>query len=367
MIMRKDTTFKALLFAGALVLAAGCGKDVFSQKYSRNAGDPVVFGVRSGVESETRTVYREGTTVVDGKTIQSIDWVANDNIRIYSPDAKRAAWNYPEQWADYTVKNIQQDGTMSKGQLSNVQAFGLAWGDAGNHTFYAIYPSPNTTEANVPNGSNGILALTIPAAQAETAEMEYAYMTAAAQAEAGVSGDAVNLYFYPAFTAFEFQIIASEPTIFHDFELVSTTDNLAGAATVTYTGVTPAYACASNVKKITVDLDDKSLAQDESFTFIVFAAPTDLTGLTIRFTVSSPSTTPGVTNPTRTNSLALKYGSGAQAPHTPGEYITFAGRKKHILKSVATPYSTDLIEVNSIVMTADLWQDQGTETIDVIP
>ena len=45
-----------LLLAGATLLVAGCSKqDVFGGKYSRKAGDPVVFGVKSSSEIGTRT------------------------------------------------------------------------------------------------------------------------------------------------------------------------------------------------------------------------------------------------------------------------------------------------------------------------
>ena len=144
--MSKRMTIKALLFAGALVLAVGCGKDVLSQKYPRNAGDPVVFGVSSSSEvGDTRTAYRDVTSYPtrDGKKIQPIDWVVNDMIRGYSPDCKRISWqSQPQQWSDYKIKSIQETGennTISKGTvMANVQNNGLAWSDARNHSFYAV-------------------------------------------------------------------------------------------------------------------------------------------------------------------------------------------------------------------------------------
>ena len=362
--MKTSMTFKALLFAGALILAAGCNKDVFHQKFSRNAGDPVVFGVKSSSEVGTRTEYRNVTSypTQGGKKIQPIDWISGDKIRVYSPDCTRDRWAKPEHWADYKIVNIDNNSNdgISKGELENVQEVGLAWSDAGNHTFYAVFPSPGTTEGNEPDGTLGKFSFTLPAAQKIDAEMEYAFMTAAAKADAGVNGDAVNLDFYPAFTAFKLDITAEEPTVFQSFEMVSTTDNLAGAFTVTYNGVTPAYACNSNTKKITVNMNNKEVAENGNFQMIIFAAPTDLKNLTIRFTVSTPNST----NPARTNALELKYSDNPTDPNNAGKTVTFAGTKMHVLKGLVTPRSTKIIEVNSQIVD---WVSKGEATIDVIP
>jgi hypothetical protein len=140
----------------------------------------------------------------------------------------------------------------------------------------------------------------------------------------------------------------------------SSTDNLAGDCTVTYSGVTPAYACASNKKKITVNLNDKSVAANGSFEMIIFAAPTDLKNLTIRFNVSTPNST----NPARTNALQLKYANSTESGHT-GETVVFAGTKMHVLKGLVTPRSTKIIEVNSQVVD---WNNvNGTTSDDVQP
>ena len=174
-----------LLLAGATLLVAGCSKqDVFGGKYSRKAGDPVVFGVKSSSEIGTRTQYRNVTEypTQDGKKIQPIDWIQGDMIRIYSPDCKRASWDQPMQWADYKIKSVDNtaDNGVSKGFLENVTPVGLAWEDAGNHTFYGIYPSPATTEGNTPDGTTGKFAYSILDAQEIGAQMQYAFRTGAA-------------------------------------------------------------------------------------------------------------------------------------------------------------------------------------------
>ena len=190
--------------------------------------------------------------------------------------------------------------------------------------------------------------------------MNYAFMTGAAKANAGVSGDAVLLEFKPGFTAFKIQMTLAEPTIIHGFEMNSTSTNLAGACTATYTGVTPAYACASNKKKITVDFGDEEYDTSDSFEIILFAAPIDLQDLSISFNVSTPNST----NPARTHTLALKYGTNPPAGHTAGETVVFGATKMHVLKGIVSPNSTQLIQVNSQVVD---WTSKGVQNVDVIP
>ena len=318
-----------LLLAGATLLVAGCSKqDVFGGKYSRKAGDPVVFGVKSSSEIGTRTAYRDVTEypTQSGKKIQPIDWIQGDVIRIYSPDCKRASWDQPMQWADYKIKSVDNSSSdgVSKGTLENVDPVGLAWEDEGNHTFYGIYPAPNTREVNVPDGASGRFAYTIPEAQEVGAQMQYAFMTGAAAENAGVSGDAVLLEFKPGFTAFKIQMTVEEPTIVHSFEMNSTSTANAG------------------------------------FEIILFAAPIDLQDLSIKFNVSTPNST----NPARTHTLALKYGTNPPAGHTAGETVVFGGTKMHVLKGLISPRSTKLIQVNSEIVD---WVDQGSTSVDVIP
>ena len=304
-----------LLLAGATLLVAGCNKqNPFGGNYSRKAGDPVVFGVGSG-NMDTRTVYGE----VDNTThIQAINWVAGDKIRVYSPDAKRASWDMPEHWADYSVNPIS--GTLNKGTLSNVGPVGLAWADAGNHTFYSVYPAPGASEVAEPQGTRGVFNFTMPATQLVTDEMEYAFMTAAATENAGVDGDAVELDFYPAFTAFEFTLKADQKLTLKNFTLSAADGNpaLAGAFKVTYTGTTPAYTCTGTDMAVSIASmgNDAVIDVDAPFTFKVFCLPQALKGLKIKFTVRGEGWTAD-----ETRSLTLNKADG-----TP---VEFAPRKIH--------------------------------------
>ena len=304
-----------LLLAGATLLVAGCNKqNPFGGKYSRKAGAPVVFGVGSG-NMDTRTVYGE----VDNTThIQAINWLSTDEIRVYSPDATCFSASGTNHWADYSVNPIS--GTENKGTLTAITNPGLSWVDAGNHTFYSVYPAPGAREVAEPQGTRGIFEFSMPATQLVTDQMQYAFMTAAAAENAGVDGDAVELDFYPAFTAFEFTLKADQKLTLKDFTLSAADGNpaLAGAFKVTYTGTTPAYTCTGTDMAVSIASmgNDAVIDVDAPFTFKVFCLPQALKGLKTKFTVRGQGWTAD-----ETRSLTLNYADGSP--------VEFAPRKIH--------------------------------------
>ena len=330
-VMRKICKI-VLLLIGATLLTAGCGKqNPFEGKYSRRAGDPVVFGVGTK-DMETRTVYGDINTV-NSKKIQDINWVAGDKIRVYSPDCIRASWNDPHHWADYTVNPISS--TPSRGTLSNVQAVGLAWSDVGNHTFYAIYPSPGTSEDVNPAATGGEFTISIPASQEPDAQMQYAYMLAAATADNDkVEGDAVELEFLPAFTAFEFQLRSEDDGVqLFSIGIESESMAIVGEVKAQYDPGMDKYlytgpAMTTSNKAITVTAPTGTVLQgDTDYILTVFGLPLDLTGLTLKLTVQYPDEDSPITK-----SLALKYSDTAAT--NPGEYVVFGACKKHVIKGV---------------------------------
>ena len=174
----KTRNLTVILLAGTAILFAGCNKqNEFGGRYSRQPGAPVVFGVDSR-SIMTRTSYGEDATE-GGKTIQAINWTAGDKIRIYSPQADRSAYGGDEHWADYTVTPTSSNASL--GTLTTVQPAGLSWGESGTYTFYSVYPAPAADEAAVPDGASGTIALSMPATQLVSDQMEYAFMTAAAE------------------------------------------------------------------------------------------------------------------------------------------------------------------------------------------
>ena len=340
-----------LLLAGAILLVTGCDKvGLFS-----NVGKTIVFQSKSNVNA-TRTVYETNYT----GTIQPINWVAGDVIRVYSPEAQCANDNH---WADYIVTPITTD--LTKGTLSNANGNGLL-AAAGEQNFFSIYPAPSSSaEAVVADGVAGKFSLTIPQAQLPGAEMEYAYMLASATANAGTNP--ITLYFNPAFTAFEFQVKAEADTKLVSVELMSesvpaaTTPSLVtGTATAQYDATVSSTNPAVDKYKYTAGTGNNSakvtfpantiLTTGTDYTFTVFALPVDQTGMTVSFTVAEPDG-----NQNRTFKLALKY--------TNGEYLLFDACKKHRIKGLVAPRFSKIIEINSMQVID--WNDAGSQEVDV--
>ena len=348
-----------LLLAGTILLVTGCDKTgLFS-----NVGKTIVFQSKSNVNA-TRTVYESDYT----GTIQPINWVAGDMIRVYSPEAQCANNNH---WADYIVTPTTSD--LTKGTLGNANGNGLL-AAAGEQNFFSIYPAPSSSaEAVVADGIAGKFSLTIPQAQQPGAEMEYAYMLASATAAAGVRD--ITLYFNPAFTAFEFHVKAEAATSLLSVQLESATIPAAGsdpevaASMVTGTATAqfdssvssenPAvdrykYTAGTGSHLATIDFPTgTTLTTGTAYTFTVFALPVNQTGITVSFTVAEP----GGDTP-RTFKLALKKND---------KFIQFDALKKHRITGLVTPKISQIIQINSqvVVIDGEEWKDQGGQTVEV--
>lgn len=327
---------KLLLIPGAILLFAGCNKQNSMDQHSRQAGTPVVFNI--GANAETRTVYGDFKST-GGTKIQDINWVNGDRIRVYSPEAKRNAGSQPEQWADYVVTPTASDPT--RGTLSNVQPIGLSWNTDGTYHFYSVYPSPETVEEAVPaDGTAGKFSFSIPAAQTPASLMQYAYMTAAAQVTTTESDNAVTLEFYPAFTAFEFELTGEEEEITLDeLSIESASGALTGAFTVTYAGTSATYVATGTGKKVTLTLPANTVMSNKApVTCTVLALPVDVTDLTLSVVRTYNGTQVS-------HSLALK--------RTDGTFLSFAARKKHRLTGIITPV---MLQMTTFDVTTGSWQ-----------
>lgn len=151
--MRKIFRYTALVCASAAV-AISCVEENLEPVIPAVDGDAIVFGVRAGFEDSapgTKTEYSGEDYSYGGKTFERIDWVVNDKIEIYSPQAENplATTERPKS-THYVVTNVsagdesENDGT-NKGKdfakLANVGEAGLRWNGTQKHDFYAMYPS----------------------------------------------------------------------------------------------------------------------------------------------------------------------------------------------------------------------------------
>ena len=322
--------------ASVLLLAAGCGRqnpDAPDGRYSRRTGDPVVFSVGSNYDAPTRTHYRDED--VSGG-FQHIDWVQGDRIRIYCPQTS-LRYESDIHWADYSVTPVP--GTPERGTLSSVLPNGLVWEESGiDYSFYSVYPSPAGTDPH--SGLTGTFNFSMPAAQTVPGLMDNAFMTAATKVNISSDEDAVRLDFYPAFTAFEFRLTGEEEEVtLNSITLTSTSTPLTGAFRVVYSGTTASYTCTGTGKSVTLNFPSGTvLSQARPVTCTLLTMPDTATDLKLTLVRTYKGTAV-------TNSLALNYANG-----TP---LSFAARKKHILKGLVTPI---ILQLTTFDVTTGSWQ-----------
>lgn len=271
------------------------------------AGHPVRFGASTQYRNAPGTRTEYSGVVTNG--IERIDWLTSDKIRVYSPDVTRSfVKGGDEHWADYQISGFGSDHSIAT--LKNVQPNGLAWPDNNSHTFYSIYPSPETDEGKATNlpGMQGVFSGTIPATQVMTwsgedsnarvgkPDMDLAYMFA--RRTSRPSAGNTELDFKPMINTFMFTLTAEQEMTVNSFELISSTCALTGDFSVKVTEDTevdvlartavadsditrPAFEEGTN-NKVTVDLGGATISPEKSVTFTVFAIPQEITNLTIQ-------------------------------------------------------------------------------------
>lgn len=295
-----------------LLVAVACGKE--EGKYSRHPGDMVVFSASGSDQPVTRTIYASGTAM------GVINWQEGDIIEISSDKAKTPGG---ASTASYSVTPSPENATNAI--VANVAANGLAWG-SGDHTFWAVYPSPSMDGAEGYSiDASGRVSLVIPDTQAPAdrsdatesgvttttliPNMLYApLISSTTVTNPGTSGDAVQLRFRAAFTAIEFVVkVADGELRLTDFTLSSAESMIAAAsasATITGTGsdvtlTSPEMTGGSNVVTVPLGTAENPfiLSNGNSLVFTVLALPfEDIRKVTVRF-----NTTTGY------RQLALKY------------------------------------------------------------
>ena len=172
----------------------------------------------------------------------------------------------------------------------------------------------------------------------------------------------IKLNFYPAFTAFEISmksdVEVKDAVTLTQFELLvaddapATAKALAGAFKITYNGTTETdktIACTGTGKAITYTFpEETTVSKDDDLNFTVFALPQDLQYLMMRFTLGDGTT----------RSLRLKYGKDVtigNETHKKGEYVTFAGCKKHRINGLVMPGNLFNFKMITLDPVADDW------------
>lgn len=138
--------FRYFIMAGAVLFLTSCVEENFEQVKPAQSGDEVVFNAVSGVEIDapkTRTVYSGATYTVNNKVYERIEWTNGDKVKIYCHTANN------KQAANYSVTPGANSTTQTHTASLNKHESndGIQWNGTGEHTFYAIYPSPDMPDA----------------------------------------------------------------------------------------------------------------------------------------------------------------------------------------------------------------------------
>ncbi len=342
--MKKIYRYAALVCASAAV-AISCVEENLEPIIPAVDGDAIVFGVRAGFEDSapgTKTEYSGEDYEYDGKTFERIDWVVNDKIEIYSPQAENplATTERPKS-THYVVTNVtagdEDAGSTGKGSdyatLANVGEAGLRWNGTDEHEFYAMYPSSEmfrTETGAIPdNIKKGVLMGTDkkddskvmvygivsnvqqptvvedpknPGSYIAKPDMNNAYMVAKTSVDPTRTNQ-VKLSFVPIVTAVEIELvnIASSAVTIREIQVASDepivggfTADLSGWNTDTYptcTNLTAADDATAAEKEIQVTTLVQSgnsytgvpLASNETLKFTVFLLPgSDIENLIVR-------------------------------------------------------------------------------------
>lgn len=260
--MRKLHSILAL--ASASLFLVSCIEENLEQIEPARDGDEVIFSAVSGFETsnvDTRTVYSGATYKVGEKTYERVEWEDGDKIKIYcnTADNNQSA-NYSVEVTEANADKQIHTASLNKHEGNN----GIQWSGSGEHTFYAIYPSPDmpdqvssettlkdkvdlifedsaakikgyvpTTQA--PIGYENNKEFTLDGEQKRTAtkwakpDMRYSYMVAAATSAPNKNG--VNLSFSAISTAVEIDLIAQDDVIIKDVTLLSSSAPISGEFT----------------------------------------------------------------------------------------------------------------------------------------
>jgi len=367
----------ASLAIASIVLLAGCQKD----GKGFQAGKQIRFTAGNG-PTETRTIY--SADVVDG--FERINWIAGDEIRIWSPEAGYRTGSEGQyssytgdasgHFTDYVIDKVTKKGRYSEATLKNKTGNGLVWEDSDDdYHFYAAYPS---TAAQVSLTDGKATGLTIAASQSLSAtkdstktfniggvsqenfpivvlkpDMTTATMLAANKINYGA--EEVALDFHPAFTAFEITLVSSdseEGIALESFTMTSSSSALAGTYTAevneagnkyTYPVVSAVTEGETTNNSITFDLDNKTVSTEKGLTFTVFALPQAIKGLTLEFQLANDG---GVRKVDISKDID-------------GADIEFAACKKHRITGLALPNDVWTFQIAPYGLP---WTEVETET-----
>lgn len=330
----KNLTNLVLLCAGILLSLTGCQEKVNNEE-SVVSGDYVKFSATTA--PQTRTAY--SGEIKNGK--ERIDWMAGDQILIWSdkatvkPDAA-PYFSGNDNLAIYSIGSITASDEKSVATIEDNQGAGLLYPDKTTKCqFWGVYPGEVVTAAE--NGTP-VTSFTISANQTLTEntnttdaairdyvpDMKEAVLLA--YVKDATAAKTVEIPFYPAYTAFEFNIKTKDTDLtIKSIELNSTKSPLSGNFTAAcgLDGVWSYTISDSAEKSVKATLPSPlTIKPDNSLCLTIFTLPQLIDELTVTFDTNEG-----------TKSLKL-------VDNTPGKgkpFIKFDACKKHRFNGLILP------------------------------
>ncbi len=326
-----------LLSVGILLLLTGC-----EQKIDGFAGKAVnlrvvsVFGTPS-----SRTAYSGDGTWVDandhskGLSWERIDWSADDQLLIWGENVTvREGGAHPvygtTHVATYSLSNIQKRGdNQSIASLDDKSGYGLRYDDGvSSATLWGIYPASAALGESAPTGSE--VSYAIDGEQTNDAngpDMQKAVMLSVLSNASPTGSN--EMEFYPAFTAYQFDITTATTD---NFSLKRIKITSANGNTALWGNVTATIA-ASGASTFTVSDGGSSItctpssplaiSQTQHAVMTLFANPNGSEGLKVSFVLGQTGSNAEIV---RTATLKKS-----------GALLSFDGCKKHVIKGIIVP------------------------------
>lgn len=343
--------------ATALILLAGCQK-------TDKTGTEIRFEARSLPETATKAVY---TGDKNDSGFERIDWEVGDKIRIYN-DKATCSGDANYYWADYTVGSVASSSNRySTGQL-NVSSSrgGLTWG-TGTHTFYGVYPSPETDEdadKHDLSSFNGTIQQTQTGKLSDinawtgTGKVYYPsnnkpILVGYAQLTAGTDG---TLDFEPAYSAFHISAGVDVAMTVTSVELRSADHKLCGEFTVSRSGSAWSFGglsvsdAADKAVTFTLPSPGVTLNTSDKLELVLYTVPQTLDDLTLVFHTNMGGRT-----------LELKKAAAAG-----GDWVAFSACHKAYIKGLLVPGATWTIDNTTEIKMQESVADWGDAAMDAI-
>ncbi|MBQ6542427.1 MAG: hypothetical protein IJL73_08145 [Lachnospiraceae bacterium] len=386
---RRTILLACAAIAGAAMLC-GCSKTEGGMHLS----GAIQFGMASRGGQSTKTVYGDDVEK-NNKKYQALNWAEGDVVTIASPQA--VVQNDPNaaHASNYVISQVTATGVPSRAKVVNEAANGLMWLDnIDTYDFYGIYPKHQTGLITLTQ--NGAVEATIPEEQTNEAsektkkskdesvtytvyepDMNYAFMIGALKSFKPKSNtQIVPLRFYPAFTAFEFNVSSQDdPIEITEIQLEAQgSDVLSGTFSTNAADSTLASVNASGKKTATLktttekqtEVDGETVTEvtgvgvtaTEGASFTLFTLPKDNTqALKLRVTSKDGDAT-------KTSYVMLTYAKegkdlDAETTHAAKTPVVFKAGHKYRINMLKLPSSQWKITIS---VHLEPWET-GEETV----